>query len=531
MTLRTRILLVYLLVVGGGVYYLVSRSIEELRPRYLESMEVPLVDAAHLLAHAVGVEAVEEGVIDAQRVKAVLEGAFARRFSAEVYSITKTQVDLRVYVTDGRGQVVYDSDDGRQVGEDFSQKRDVARTLRGEYGARASYDVPADKEALVLYVAAPVATADGETVGVLSVGKPAASVNELVRAARIRLAVIGAIGGGLLVALGVAFSIWIATPLARLTQYARAVRDGRPAKLPRLAGREVGELQQAFDEMRAALDGKAYVERYVQALTHEIKSPLSAIRGAAEILAEKPPEEAREKFVGNIRAETARIQRIVDQLLQLASLEARKARADFVEVELSGLVREVVGALQAGAQARGVMLEIKSAGASVETSSTGAEANTTHSVTSAGGGAGEARGVGREFYVRGDRGLLGQAVAALVQNALEFTAAGGRVTVSLVVQGGAGGEDDVTDYVTSDRGVAKGVAVRIEDSGTGIPDYALERVFERFYSLPRPGGGGKSTGLGLSLVREIAHLHDGEAVVGNRAEGGAWAELRLRRRG
>jgi two-component system sensor histidine kinase CreC len=495
MTLRTRILLVYLLVVGGGVYYLVSRSIEELRPRYLESMEVPLVDAAHLLAHAVGVEAVEMGVIDAQRVKAVLEGAFARRFSAKVYSITKTQVDLRVYVTDGRGQVVYDSDDGRQVGEDFSQKRDVARTLRGEYGARASYDVPADGEALVLYVAAPVATADGETVGVISVGKPAASVNELVRAARIRLAVIGAIGGGLLVALGVAFSIWIATPLARLTQYARAVRDGRPAKLPRLAGREVGELQQAFDEMRAALDGKAYVERYVQALTHEIKSPLSAIRGAAEILAEKPPEEAREKFVGNIRAETARIQRIVDQLLQLASLEARKARADFVEVELSGLVREVVDAAQAGAQARGVVLAMKAgaaAGDQEERSGSGSDG----------------------ILVRGDRGLLGQAVAAFLQNALEFTPAGGRVEVAVVLEDGDAG-----------------AVVRIEDSGTGIPDFALGRVFERFYSLPRPGSGVKSTGLGLSLVREIAHLHDGEAVVGNRAEGGAWAELRLKGRG
>jgi two-component system sensor histidine kinase CreC len=503
MTLRTRILLVYLLVVGGGVYYLVSRSIEELRPRYLESMEVPLVDAAHLLAHAVGVEAVEQGAIDVPRVSAVLEGAFARRFEAKIYSITKTQVDLRVYVTDARGRVVYDSDHGRQVGEDFSQKRDVARTLRGEYGARASYDVPVDEKALVLYVSAPVTAADGKTVGVLSVGKPAASVNELVRAARTRVAVIGAIGGGLLVALGVAFSIWIATPLARLTQYARAVRDGKPAKLPRLAGREVGELQVAFDEMRAALDGKAYVERYVQTLTHEIKSPLSAIRGAAEILAENPPKEAREKFVGNIRAETGRIQRIVDQLLQLASLEARKARADFEEVELGGLVREVVDAAQAGAQAREVALTMK------------ADATAGDAVERSAGGSG-----GGAILVQGDRGLLGQAVAAFLQNALEFTPAGGRVEVAVV----AGGEG-------SRGGAGERVAVRIEDSGTGIPDFALGRVFERFYSLPRPGSGVKSTGLGLSLVREIAHLHEGEAVVGNRAEGGAWAELRLKRRG
>jgi two-component system sensor histidine kinase CreC len=497
MTLRTRILLVYLLVVGGGVYYLVSRSIEELRPRYLESMEESLVDAAHLLATTVGTAAVENGAIDPARVRVALGGAFDRRFIAQVYGITKTRVDLRVYVTDAKGRVIYDSEEGKAEGEDYSRWRDVSRTLQGEYGARATRLVPTSDDALVLYIAAPVVAADGRAVGVLSVGKPTASVNELVRAARKRVAVAGAIGGGLLLVLGVAFSIWIATPLARLTQYARAVRDGRPAKLPRLAGREVGELQVAFDQMRAALDGKAYVERYVQTLTHEIKSPLSAIRGAAEILAENPPPEAREKFVGNIRAETGRIQRIVDQLLQLASLEARKARADFADVDLSGLVREVADAAQAGAQARGVALEF-----------------VIHKMTSSGG----AEGGGAAAIVKGDRGLLGQAAAALVQNSLEFTPVGGCVAVGVLTRTAEVG------------GREQEVVVRIEDSGTGIPDFALGRVFERFYSLPRPGSGVKSTGLGLSLVREIAHLHEGEAAVGNRPEGGVWAELRLKRR-
>jgi len=67
----------------------------------------------------------------------------------------------------------------------------------------------------------------------------------------------------------------------------------------------------------------------------------------------------------------------------------------------------------------------------------------------------------------------------------------------------------------------------VEDDGPGLPDYAVAQVFERFYSLPRPDTGRKSTGLGLSFVREIALLHDGEARVENRAEGGARATLRL----
>jgi two-component system sensor histidine kinase CreC len=65
----------------------------------------------------------------------------------------------------------------------------------------------------------------------------------------------------------------------------------------------------------------------------------------------------------------------------------------------------------------------------------------------------------------------------------------------------------------------------VEDNGPGIPDYALPRVFERFYSLPRPGTARKSTGLGLALVREIAHLHQGDVALTNRPEGGAQATL------
>jgi two-component system sensor histidine kinase CreC len=74
---------------------------------------------------------------------------------------------------------------------------------------------------------------------------------------------------------------------------------------------------------------------------------------------------------------------------------------------------------------------------------------------------------------------------------------------------------------------AGSVQFAIEDRGPGMPDYALPRVFERFYSLPRPRTERKSTGLGLALVREIAHLHGGEATLANRPEGGARATLTI----
>ena len=67
----------------------------------------------------------------------------------------------------------------------------------------------------------------------------------------------------------------------------------------------------------------------------------------------------------------------------------------------------------------------------------------------------------------------------------------------------------------------------VADRGPGLPGYALERVFERFYSLPRPDGGPRGSGLGLCFVAEVAALHGGSAQLANREGGGAIATLRL----
>ena len=481
MTIRTYILLAYLLIVGGGFYYLLQRNLAELAPRYLESMEESQVDNVNLLASVI--EAETHGDAPAtQRLHALFDDAFRRRFNAAIYSLTKTQINVRVYVTDAHGNVIYDSREKDSAeGQDYSQKHDVHATLQGNYGARASREDPKNPLALTLYVSAPIRPPDGNApLGVVAIGKPADSINTLVAAARKRTIIAGLAGGGLILLLGIAFSMWVTAPITRLTAYARAVRDGRSTQVPRLAkfeGREVRELREAFEQMRAALEGKAYVERYVQSLTHEIKSPLSAIRGAAEILHENPPEEARLHFLGNITTETNRIQHIVDQLLQLAALEARKARATMTALDLSALARETIAAAQPAAQAANIALAIDAPAPAP---------------------------------MQGDRSLLTQALNNLLQNAIDFTPAGGRVTLSV-------------------QSTASALIVSVEDTGSGIPDYATERLFEKFYSLARPRSGAKSTGLGLSLVREIARLHNGEATVANRTDGvqGVRAELRF----
>ena len=112
--------------------------------------------------------------------------------------------------------------------------------------------------------------------------------------------------------------------------------------------------------------------------------------------------------------------------------------------------------------------------------------------------------------ITGDRFLLSLALTNLLQNALDFSPAGGTITCTASA--------DATQ-----------VTLRVQDQGPGIADYAHQRLFERFFSLPRPDGAPKSTGLGLALVREIATLHGGEILLENSAEGGAIASLNIPR--
>jgi len=114
----------------------------------------------------------------------------------------------------------------------------------------------------------------------------------------------------------------------------------------------------------------------------------------------------------------------------------------------------------------------------------------------------------RPLQASGDRFLLGRALANLVDNALDFAPAGSEVVLSLQDEGGQ-------------------ALLRVLDRGPGVPDYARARVFERFYSLARPQGGARGSGLGLPFVREVARLHGGRAWLENRHDGGAQAGLSL----
>ncbi len=470
MKIRTRVFLVFLLIVTAGLGALVYWVGSDLRPRYLEAQEEPLVDTAYLLA-----ELLQDELKSARPPSASLAAAFERlykrRFSARIYKLERDRSDIRVYLTDARGIVVFDST-GKDVGRDYSRWNDVLRALKGEYGARSSADDPQKPDATTAYVAAPVLD-EGRVIGVVAIGKPKRNLAYFIADAQHELLLAGAVVLVIALILGFGLYTWVSRPLRQLTAYALRVKSGERAVMPGFGNDEIGVMAQAMADMQTALVGRDYVERYVQTLTHELKSPLAAIRAAGELLHEPLPPEERQRFLANIAKETARLQNLVERLLQLASVEKRHHLDRPERIGVQALLNEVVESQRPLITARGLDVRVAGAG---------------------------------DKHWHGERFLLRQAIENLLRNALDFSSTPGKVAIAVTEEAG--------------RSV-----LQVRNEGPAIPDYALPRLFERFYSLPRPDGS-KGTGLGLNFAREVAKLHGGDLLVANVA-GGVEARLSL----
>lgn len=201
------------------------------------------------------------------------------------------------------------------TGQDYSRWNDVWLTLRGQYGARSTRSDPHDEASSVMYIAAPVMD-KGRIIGVLSVGKPNLAMTPVIKRSERRILWAGGALLGIALLIGGGVVWWINFSIGKLVRYADSVTAERPLPLPEVGSSELRKLAQALESMRVKLEGKNAIENYVYDLTHELKSPLAAIRGAAEILREGPPPEVAARFTDNILAQNTRMQLLVERLLQ-----------------------------------------------------------------------------------------------------------------------------------------------------------------------------------------------------------------------
>lgn len=472
----TRVTLFFIaFIITLGFYQLATHFLSEVEPQTFQATEEVLVDIAHLLAESVEKD-VARGELRADDLRQVFSDVRKREFTATIFKHVKTKVGINVYLTNRDGIVIFDSEHGKREGQDYSDMRDVALTMAGAYGARSSRSDDADVTSSVLYVAAPVGDGDAP-YGVLTVFKPQADVLPLVKERRrVIYTACALIGGGILFLIGVVF-LWLFHPIGKITDYANAIERGERPRKPKIGiGREVNTLAKALDSMRDALEGRQYAERYIQTLTHEMKSPLAAIRGAAELLDEEMPLETRKRFLNNIVEETARSERLINRLLELSAIESRTSLEKSEELDFVLLLQTAIDQARAHAEVARVSLEISSPSHPVK--------------------------------VRGDSFILRAAILNLLENAIDFSPKGSSIRVDLLTGGGT-------------------VSLSIRDHGPGIPDYARERIFDRFYSLRHHTVGRKGTGLGLTLVKEAAELHGGSVRVESPADGGTLATLTL----
>ncbi|MEW6703978.1 MAG: two-component system sensor histidine kinase CreC [Pseudomonadota bacterium] len=481
MKLGLRLLLAFFLITGIAAFFVLRVFVQEVRPSVREVMEDLLVDTANILAEMASDDLARMppgGTLVQSAFAENLRQYAARPVDAKIWGLAKQTLDYRVYITDATGRVVFDSGDGRggsALGQDYSRWRDVLLTLRGEYGARATRELPTDDTSSVMHVAAPV-LAEGRIIGVLTVAKPLRTVQPFVERAERKILLSGVWLLGLSLAVGVAVTGWLVWSVRRLRRFALEVQVGERRAPPRLSG-ELGELASAMGAMRDRLEGHEHLEQTVRALTHELKSPMAAISAAAELLQDELPAADRQAFGRDIQEQVTRQRVLVERMLELSKLEHRRALEHPQALALADVAATVVARAETRARQRGVPLQWSRREAAAR--------------------------------VQGDAELLELAIANLLDNAIDFSPPGGAVALAVWAD-------------------AEGAHFSVRDHGPGVEDFALPRLGERFFSTQRPARPGeparKGSGLGLAIVREVMALHRGRMRFAN-AQPGLQAEI------
>ncbi|MFZ6673251.1 two-component system sensor histidine kinase CreC [Undibacterium sp. Xuan67W] len=472
MKIGLRILLGYFLVVGLAAWFVLNVFVEEVKPGVRATLEDTLVDTAQLLAQLVA-EDVKAGDLQHAALIGRLQNYVHRSVDVKISGVQKAILDYRIYITDIHGIVVFDSEN-KDVGKDYSRWNDVYLTLQGKYGARSTRSDPLDDSSTVMHVAAPILDG-GQIIGALTVAKPISTITPFIE--RSQRKILRRSGwlllGSLLIGLG--FSFWLSHSLRQLQRYASSVEKDEKVTLPKLGNNEIGTLGRALESMRHKLEGKQYVEQLMHTLAHELKSPIAAIQGSAELLTEDMSVADRQHFLSNIIEQNQRQKQLIDKLLALIKIEKQQVLDSIVTIDLNQLLEQVKADAISRLTEKSLQLKLGLSEPAIQ--------------------------------VQGDLLLLRQAVGNLIDNAIAFSPAGSMIVLMVSRQNRTG-------------------QITVLDHGAGIPGYAIERIFDRFYSLERPDAA-KSTGLGLPFVREVALLHGGSVTVSNRDDGGVCAMFSL----
>lgn len=373
----------------------------------------------------------------------------------------------RVLVTDSTGLVLYDTwAEGSSVGR-YAMLYEVTRALQGRDEFCSDYTAGAFHSRAAIPV-----TYRGMTLGAVYVDEWDAEQGQLLVSIQQTLWTISVIIVVVAAALSLIFSQALTRRLGQLLGAIRIVREGEYSHRVRMRGKD--ELSRLAGEFNALTDRLQTTEevrrRFVSDASHELKTPLSSIRLLTDSILQSSAMDrsTMQEFVGDIGDEAARLQRITEHLLTLTRLDAA-APVEAEPVEVNGVAQRVEHMLEPLAKAADVQLKLD---------------------------------VPEGLMVKITRDDLYQILFNLVENGIKYNLPGGRVELYAQDWGGK-------------------VVIMVEDTGVGIPEEDIDKVFDRFYRVDkarsRAAGG---TGLGLSIVRDTARRHGGDVTVQRRTPEG-----------
>lgn len=427
--------------IGLISFYALQKTI---RPSAKRVVEDTLVDTSRLLAALVAddvAQALDSSNHNPPKLRLNFQNTDQH---TPLWYDKKTISQFHLYITNAQGVVIYDSF-GRSLGADFSRWNDVYLTLKGKYGARSSDDGTGSS---VMYVASPIVY-DDKLIGVLSVGKPTNTLTPYLDVSRRELGKI--LLQSMLFSLGIALLIamWLRHSIEHINRYTQSLANAMPPYF--YLANELNELVANIKTMKDTIENRAYVSEYVHTLTHELKSPLAAIRASSELLGEEMQPNERAYFSRLIGDQTMRLSLLIDKLLMLAKLEQPTFVPTFQSVYPEQIASDCLDNQAAQIDQKNLLIFKDKI---------------------------------HKSPIQADAFWLNQAIQNLVDNAITHS----------------------SSFVAVFRSEQ---SLWIINDSTVLPDYVLKRAFERYFSFYQDNQT-KGTGLGLPLVAQVMQHHKGD---------------------
>ncbi|GAA0804494.1 two-component system sensor histidine kinase CreC [Psychrobacter piscatorii] len=503
------------LVICGVVVF--TQLFGYVKPTAQQVIEDTLLDTSKLLAASLQMP-LSTGQLYDEAYQAQLDAAFVgipaiNDNLGPVYQ-TKSYSSFRVYVTDSSGRVIYDSlpKPDNNEGQNYGRWNDVYLTLRGQYGARSTLRDNQQRDGSVMYVAQPIKNMSGEIIGVVSVGKPVASVLPYLDDTRNRMLItVLFISIAALILAGL-IAWWLKQSITLVTQYTSSLAED--TKKPYFyLGHELNSLTDTIETMKHRLENRAYVTDYVHTLTHELKSPLTAIRASSELLEDDGldghmlDQDDRQMLIEAVGEQSVKMQQLIDRLLLLAKVEQPTFKLNRQLTPLLPLLQSLIKDNTAKQQQQNLQPIDIYIDDQHMTNTTNLPAELLASTS-----------------VFADQFWLIQVLQNVLDNAIHF--ADSTVNISL-------------------HSTARTVIIDIFNDGKLLPDYAIEKAFERYFSLSHQSQPSsqttnrtdsndlyiesadsrqtdynsntlkKGTGLGLTLVKQVVEHHGGPVALNN----------------